>query len=389
MAPWGPRGCGALVSLLLLLLLLLPQATLDPTCPTPMSVAHADIQVKNYHLHARERYTCKSGFKRKAGTSSLTQCVLNQTTNMAHWTPPNLQCIKPASTSKTGNTAATRPTPPAGTEGWYIHGSSPSLSQTTAKASEHSPSNPTGTASYSTTSRNVTGRDPQFAALRWKARRLCPWRVTAAGRGRQANQKTSQEPQGQWRRWKACRSWSSLQGAPQDGRPGDRPATSLRCKPSPTCTKTSPQAAAFRQGSGEMVLVAWDNQLLGSICRLPLAGWQPTEQGKKCEDFSFRVRRGGLTLCVGTGTEVSVPLAATCYLQFVFRNGTLYKPNKVSIFHSKREEHWMRTVPQRETAKHGVPCGGEGERPRVPAHALPCTELCSFLAVYDTIYLFI
>ncbi|XP_060048402.1 interleukin-15 receptor subunit alpha isoform X4 [Erinaceus europaeus] len=339
MAPWGPRGCGALVSLLLLLLLLLPQATLDPTCPTPMSVAHADIQVKNYHLHARERYTCKSGFKRKAGTSSLTQCVLNQTTNMAHWTPPNLQCIS--------------------------------------------------TASYSTTSRNVTGRDPQFAALRWKARRLCPWRVTAAGRGRQANQKTSQEPQGQWRRWKACRSWSSLQGAPQDGRPGDRPATSLRCKPSPTCTKTSPQAAAFRQGSGEMVLVAWDNQLLGSICRLPLAGWQPTEQGKKCEDFSFRVRRGGLTLCVGTGTEVSVPLAATCYLQFVFRNGTLYKPNKVSIFHSKREEHWMRTVPQRETAKHGVPCGGEGERPRVPAHALPCTELCSFLAVYDTIYLFI
>ncbi|XP_016045246.1 interleukin-15 receptor subunit alpha isoform X5 [Erinaceus europaeus] len=183
MAPWGPRGCGALVSLLLLLLLLLPQATLDPTCPTPMSVAHADIQVKNYHLHARERYTCKSGFKRKAGTSSLTQCVLNQTTNMAHWTPPNLQCIRdpslshqrppstvvptgagmpspsgkePASTSKTGNTAATRPTPPAGTEGWYIHGSSPSLSQTTAKASEHSPSNPTGTASYSTTSRNVT-----------------------------------------------------------------------------------------------------------------------------------------------------------------------------------------------------------------------------------------
>ncbi|XP_060048403.1 interleukin-15 receptor subunit alpha isoform X6 [Erinaceus europaeus] len=101
MAPWGPRGCGALVSLLLLLLLLLPQATLDPTCPTPMSVAHADIQVKNYHLHARERYTCKSGFKRKAGTSSLTQCVLNQTTNMAHWTPPNLQCISTASYSTT------------------------------------------------------------------------------------------------------------------------------------------------------------------------------------------------------------------------------------------------------------------------------------------------
>ncbi|XP_023590087.1 interleukin-15 receptor subunit alpha [Trichechus manatus latirostris] len=59
-----------------------------------MSVEHADIRVKNYNLSSRERYTCNSGFKRKAGTSSLTECVLNKTTNTAHWTTPNLKCIR-------------------------------------------------------------------------------------------------------------------------------------------------------------------------------------------------------------------------------------------------------------------------------------------------------
>ncbi|XP_033617697.1 interleukin-15 receptor subunit alpha isoform X4 [Fukomys damarensis] len=64
------------------------------TCPTPASVEHADIQVKSYHLHSRERYVCNSGFKRKAGTSSLTECVFNKATNMTHWTTPNLKCIR-------------------------------------------------------------------------------------------------------------------------------------------------------------------------------------------------------------------------------------------------------------------------------------------------------
>ncbi|XP_013369125.1 PREDICTED: interleukin-15 receptor subunit alpha isoform X2 [Chinchilla lanigera] len=66
------------------------------TCPTPTSVEHADIQVKSYNLHSRERYVCNSGFKRKAGTSTLTECVFNKTTNITHWTAPNLKCIKPA-----------------------------------------------------------------------------------------------------------------------------------------------------------------------------------------------------------------------------------------------------------------------------------------------------
>ncbi|KAB1253981.1 Interleukin-15 receptor subunit alpha [Camelus dromedarius] len=64
------------------------------TCPTPTSVEHANIRVKSYNLNSRERYVCNSGFKRKAGTSSLTECVFNKTMNIAHWTTPNLKCIR-------------------------------------------------------------------------------------------------------------------------------------------------------------------------------------------------------------------------------------------------------------------------------------------------------
>ncbi|XP_032329857.1 interleukin-15 receptor subunit alpha isoform X2 [Camelus ferus] len=93
----GPlRGCGAgaLPALLLLLLLLGPLATRGITCPTPTSVEHANIRVKSYNLNSRERYVCNSGFKRKAGTSSLTECVFNKTMNITHWTTPNLKCIR-------------------------------------------------------------------------------------------------------------------------------------------------------------------------------------------------------------------------------------------------------------------------------------------------------
>nr|XP_027800636.1 interleukin-15 receptor subunit alpha isoform X2 [Marmota flaviventris] len=91
-------GVHALRGLLLLLLLRLP-VTPGTTCPTPMSVEHADIRVKSYTLNSRERYVCNSGFKRKAGTSSLTECVLNKTTNTAHWTTPSLKCINASSYS--------------------------------------------------------------------------------------------------------------------------------------------------------------------------------------------------------------------------------------------------------------------------------------------------
>uniref|UniRef100_A0A8D2B6H2 Interleukin-15 receptor subunit alpha n=1 Tax=Sciurus vulgaris TaxID=55149 RepID=A0A8D2B6H2_SCIVU len=84
----------ALRALLPLLLLLRPPVTRGTTCPTPVAVEHADIRVKSHSVNSRERYVCNSGFKRKAGTSSLTECVFNKTTNTTHWTTPSLRCIR-------------------------------------------------------------------------------------------------------------------------------------------------------------------------------------------------------------------------------------------------------------------------------------------------------
>ncbi|XP_055970552.1 interleukin-15 receptor subunit alpha [Sorex fumeus] len=79
---------------LLLLLLLLPPPAPGVTCPPPSAIEHADIQVRSHRQGSRERYACYSGFKRKAGTSSLTECVYNETTRTARWTRPTLQCIR-------------------------------------------------------------------------------------------------------------------------------------------------------------------------------------------------------------------------------------------------------------------------------------------------------
>nr|XP_055152407.1 interleukin-15 receptor subunit alpha isoform X4 [Symphalangus syndactylus]XP_055152408.1 interleukin-15 receptor subunit alpha isoform X4 [Symphalangus syndactylus] len=108
MAPRRARGCRTLgLPALLLLLLLRPPATRGITCPPPTSVEHADIRVKSYSLYSRERYVCNSGFKRKAGTSSLTECVLNKATNVAHWTTPSLKCIRDPALARQ------RPAPPS------------------------------------------------------------------------------------------------------------------------------------------------------------------------------------------------------------------------------------------------------------------------------------
>lgn len=175
------RGAGALpaLGLLLLLLLLGSSATPGITCPTPTSVEHADIQVKSYSINSRERYVCNSGFKRKAGTSSLTQCVFNETAKVAHWTTPNLKCIRdpslshqrppstaapagltpepesptpsgkePDLTSKSDTKVATRPAtgpgsrlpstaPPVGTTGVVSKETTYVPAQTAAKAPEH------------------------------------------------------------------------------------------------------------------------------------------------------------------------------------------------------------------------------------------------------------
>ncbi|XP_053428185.1 interleukin-15 receptor subunit alpha isoform X2 [Nycticebus coucang] len=113
-----PRGGPAdALPALLLLLLLWPPATRGMICPAPTSVEHADIRVKSYTVHSRERYVCNTGFKRKAGTSSLTECVFNNTTNTTHWTTPNLKCIRDPSLAQkklppsTAATAGVTPQP--------------------------------------------------------------------------------------------------------------------------------------------------------------------------------------------------------------------------------------------------------------------------------------
>ncbi|KAM7157009.1 interleukin-15 receptor subunit alpha isoform 7-T8 [Molossus nigricans] len=69
------------------------QSSAGTTCSTPTSIEHANIQVKSYEENSRERYICNSGFKRKAGTSSLTKCLHNEDTNVTQWTIPSLKCI--------------------------------------------------------------------------------------------------------------------------------------------------------------------------------------------------------------------------------------------------------------------------------------------------------
>ncbi|XP_067556632.1 interleukin-15 receptor subunit alpha isoform X2 [Pseudorca crassidens] len=202
------RGCGVGALPALLLLLLGPPATPGITCPTPTSVKHADIWVKSYNLNSRERYVCNSGFKRKAGTSSLTECVFNKTVNIAHWTTPNLKCIKPAFTSRSDTTVATRlatgpcsrlmpsKAPSAGTTGVVNNEPSQVPAQTTAKAPEHTPSalqDPPGayqynpravTAAISTSVAVLCGvcvvcllvRYVRYIRSRLRMRRLCrPW----------------------------------------------------------------------------------------------------------------------------------------------------------------------------------------------------------------------
>ncbi|KAM9205557.1 interleukin-15 receptor subunit alpha isoform 1-T1 [Mergus octosetaceus] len=62
-------------------------------CSRPKDVDNAHIDAgNNTQLHACLRYTCKPGYKRKAGTSGLIQCVLHDSKPV--WTPTRLQCIR-------------------------------------------------------------------------------------------------------------------------------------------------------------------------------------------------------------------------------------------------------------------------------------------------------
>ncbi|XP_009956090.1 PREDICTED: interleukin-15 receptor subunit alpha, partial [Leptosomus discolor] len=63
-------------------------------CSRPKDVPNARIDVDTTLLHAYLRYTCNPGYKRKAGTSSLIQCILREGSTEPDWTDTTLQCIR-------------------------------------------------------------------------------------------------------------------------------------------------------------------------------------------------------------------------------------------------------------------------------------------------------
>ncbi|XP_065408551.1 interleukin-15 receptor subunit alpha isoform X1 [Chrysemys picta bellii] len=89
-------------------------AALQERCSTPKEVNNADVTVGNNNLlNASLRYTCKDGYKRKAGTSSLIVCVMDKVTKTLRWTEPNLHCIRdpalpPVTSSPKQTTSAPR-----------------------------------------------------------------------------------------------------------------------------------------------------------------------------------------------------------------------------------------------------------------------------------------
>ncbi|XP_053799538.1 interleukin-15 receptor subunit alpha [Vidua chalybeata] len=75
-------------------LLLLRAAADTARCSRPKAVANAHIDAGNRtELNSRLRYSCNPGYKRKAGTSSLIQCILWNGSE-PRWTDPTLQCIR-------------------------------------------------------------------------------------------------------------------------------------------------------------------------------------------------------------------------------------------------------------------------------------------------------
>ncbi|XP_064277712.1 interleukin-15 receptor subunit alpha [Passer domesticus] len=123
-----PLLCGAAA------LLLLRAAADTARCSRPKAVANAHIDAGNRtELNSRLRYACNPGYKRKAGTSSLIQCILWNGSE-PRWTHPTLQCIRdPAVSWETPGLEST--TQRAGTTGASPNSSpSPAPSQSPVPA---------------------------------------------------------------------------------------------------------------------------------------------------------------------------------------------------------------------------------------------------------------
>ncbi|XP_074396300.1 interleukin-15 receptor subunit alpha [Zonotrichia albicollis] len=128
--PLLPLLCGTAA------LLLLRAAADSVHCSPPKAVANAHIDAGNRtELHSRLRYSCNPGYKRKAGTSSLIQCVL-WNGSRPRWTDPSLQCIRDPALSREGPGAEST------TQG--ITGASPNPSPSPAPSESPVPPAPHG-----------------------------------------------------------------------------------------------------------------------------------------------------------------------------------------------------------------------------------------------------
>ncbi|XP_037745328.1 interleukin-15 receptor subunit alpha isoform X1 [Chelonia mydas] len=116
-------------------------AALQERCSVPKEVNNADVQVGNNNLlNASLRYTCRDGYKRKAGTSSLIVCVMDKVTKTLRWTEPNLLCIRdpalPPLTSSPKQTSAaprTEATSPVSRESKTLTPAKPPVTRVTAE----------------------------------------------------------------------------------------------------------------------------------------------------------------------------------------------------------------------------------------------------------------
>uniref|UniRef100_A0A8C0HPB6 Sushi domain-containing protein n=1 Tax=Buteo japonicus TaxID=224669 RepID=A0A8C0HPB6_9AVES len=95
-----------------------PPVPAPARCSRPKDVANAHIDVgNNTLLNTRLRYTCNPGYKRKAGTSSLIQCILREGSTEPDWTHTTLQCIRKPSLAGTTDASPTSNPSPAATSG--------------------------------------------------------------------------------------------------------------------------------------------------------------------------------------------------------------------------------------------------------------------------------